>query len=214
MRIVCPSCDATYDVPAELMAGRPVVRCVQCERQWKIGETAAQSAPKSIPDEIATALSRIPPEVVGASRTKAPAQAARPAGDDLMLAEPREPDGAAGETGEPPAVDAEPARPSLKSGLADADYDRAAIAEPVLPYTTPRAPMPPTAAAAAAELIRAQTGGGPWISRQTADLIAATGWALTVGLLVGLGWLAVQHRLPIMEAWPPSMRLYMLLGLA
>ena len=35
MRIVCPACEATYDVPDALLAGRPrVVRCVRCGKEW------------------------------------------------------------------------------------------------------------------------------------------------------------------------------------
>ena len=35
MRIVCPSCDATYDVPDAMLAGGArKVRCVRCGNEW------------------------------------------------------------------------------------------------------------------------------------------------------------------------------------
>ena len=42
----------------------------------------------------------------------------------------------------------------------------------------------------------------------------AVGWLLSVGLLVALAWLAYDWRIEVMNAWPPSVRLYGLLGLA
>lgn len=39
------------------------------------------------------------------------------------------------------------------------------------------------------------------------------GWALSVAILAGAGWAAVEWRQTVMEAWPPSARAYAALGL-
>jgi predicted Zn finger-like uncharacterized protein len=38
-------------------------------------------------------------------------------------------------------------------------------------------------------------------------------WVLTVLVLAAAGWAAVAYRHPVMEAWPPSQRVYHALGL-
>jgi predicted Zn finger-like uncharacterized protein len=35
MRIVCPFCAATYDVPENLIDGQRIVRCARCGQEWK-----------------------------------------------------------------------------------------------------------------------------------------------------------------------------------
>ena len=37
MRIVCPFCAATYDVPENLIDGQRTVRCARCGQEWKPG---------------------------------------------------------------------------------------------------------------------------------------------------------------------------------
>ncbi len=39
------------------------------------------------------------------------------------------------------------------------------------------------------------------------------GWAVSIAVIVGLGWAAVTWRADIMHVWPPSERLYSTLGL-
>jgi hypothetical protein len=39
-------------------------------------------------------------------------------------------------------------------------------------------------------------------------------WLLTIAVLAGLGWAAVDRRAAIMKAWPPSIRAYLAIGLA
>ena len=41
MRIDCPSCAASYDVPDAKLAGRKTVRCVRCGHQWVPGPVPA-----------------------------------------------------------------------------------------------------------------------------------------------------------------------------
>jgi predicted Zn finger-like uncharacterized protein len=46
MRIVCPSCDAEYEVPASRLTSRRMVRCARCGGEWM----AAQETPEPPPD--------------------------------------------------------------------------------------------------------------------------------------------------------------------
>jgi predicted Zn finger-like uncharacterized protein len=46
MRITCPACHATYDVPAAMLARAPArVRCARCAEEWAPEELQAAAAP-------------------------------------------------------------------------------------------------------------------------------------------------------------------------
>lgn len=47
MRIVCPFCAATYDVPENLIDGQRIVRCARCGQEWK--PEADQPEPRTTP---------------------------------------------------------------------------------------------------------------------------------------------------------------------
>jgi len=50
MRIVCPACDAAYQVPDDLPTRAPEVRCVRCGHSWKpAGAAAPTPAPMAAP---------------------------------------------------------------------------------------------------------------------------------------------------------------------
>lgn len=88
----------------------------------------------------------------------------------------------------------------------------------VQPVAANPLPLPPSRTAApeaqifsspsplAATLERGNAGaaGGPAV---------LAGWVLSVAIILGLGWSAVTFRRDIMQAWPPSERLYSTLGL-
>lgn len=44
MRIVCPGCDATYEVPASRLKPGKLVRCARCGSDW-VPEVEAEGAP-------------------------------------------------------------------------------------------------------------------------------------------------------------------------
>lgn len=53
MRLVCPHCDAAYDVPPALLAGRRAVRCARCGREWtEQTEPADGVADAAVPAEV------------------------------------------------------------------------------------------------------------------------------------------------------------------
>ena len=196
MRISCPNCTATYDVPAELAAGRPVVRCVQCAQEWKLGQAPTASARPAIPTE--TLLNPIPAEILGRPREPEP----KPA--DTLVMDRAE--------AEPPAPAEEPA--PLAAEIASHDLEAATLvegepvataAEPVVAPEPASAAVPHAPSESTLRLVLASIAG---------NLFAVTGWAFSLGLILALAWIAIQHRTGIMHAWPPSQRLFTWLGLA
>lgn len=50
MRIVCPNCHATYEVPESILAGPPrMVRCARCGAEWAPEAAVAGPAPDPAP---------------------------------------------------------------------------------------------------------------------------------------------------------------------
>ena len=153
MRIVCPSCDAVYQVPdAMLAAGARAVRCAKCGQEW----TPAPAEPVSHDDP--------PPQPSAEPPPSAPV--IQPLPEPPTRAESR--------------LSSYRARTGTRVLVDDAIDERL----PPRDYETIRG------------------GRGAWI-----------GWVLSVLLLVGLAVAAVAWRGPIMAAWPPSERLYGILGL-
>ena len=49
MRLDCPSCAASYDVPDAKLAGRKTVRCARCGHQWAPSQASAPGATPATP---------------------------------------------------------------------------------------------------------------------------------------------------------------------
>lgn len=146
MRIVCPNCQATYDVPDMLVAGGKAVRCVRCVTEWT-------PAPAAAP----------PPEASPEPPQPAPGPDPEPAADPPLHAEPRL------AAYRPRSVDsADDARPPPRDDEIDL------------------------------------------VPRRRTILIA---WAISILILALLAWAAFAFRGVVMGAWPPSTRLYAMLGL-
>ena len=131
MRIACPTCDATYEVPDALIGSGRLLRCAKCGHDWMVRPAADDSAPAAAPP--------VPPPPEGPPPFR------------------------------PPSRQAQPIHPPLPN------------------------PAEQRRARAAAMLL----------------------WAAWIGsgvLLAALGAGAWAYRGPIVEAWPPAARLYLLLG--
>jgi predicted Zn finger-like uncharacterized protein len=63
MRIVCPACEAAYDVPDTLVARRRTLRCARCGREWANESPPEQAPPPDAPTAEAPALEAGVPEV-------------------------------------------------------------------------------------------------------------------------------------------------------
>lgn len=88
MRIACPKCGATYDVPERMLAGRKVVRCSRCGTEWTPGLSKQPALPPETPppesphlDLTRVAEAAESPDPAASSQEPAPAPAARPARD-------------------------------------------------------------------------------------------------------------------------------------
>ena len=146
MRIACPSCSATYEVPDSLVTVGRVVRCARCGGDW----TPVEGTPVQDVDP--------PPR---AAAPPAPAAESVAAVVESQAAE---------ETAEPPTM-AEPPQPSAMDKLA---------AHPAGPQSRLRLRL---------------------------------AWAASLLLIVLAAWSAYAWRSQIVDAWPPSARMYAAFGM-
>ncbi len=77
MRITCPNCAASYEVPESKLAGRKAVRCSRCGKDWSPGipdpATAAAPGPEAVePPPFQLDLSRVV-EAEGVAQVQEPA---------------------------------------------------------------------------------------------------------------------------------------------
>jgi predicted Zn finger-like uncharacterized protein len=106
------------------------------------------------------------------------------------------------ETAPPPLPPALAAAPP--ADVADASINFApATAHPGLGPV----PRPPLVAEGPPALRRARDG------RRSAGLALFAGWVLSLAFLAALVWSGWHWRAAVMEAWPPSIRLYAAIGL-
>ena len=88
MRIVCPSCDATYDVPEAMLSGGPrKVRCARCANEWT--PTAVTTAPLMFEAAEDEEDPRLAPHAPEADATQAHGTAAQATAEPPARAEPR-----------------------------------------------------------------------------------------------------------------------------
>jgi predicted Zn finger-like uncharacterized protein len=192
MKIVCPSCAATYEVPEAVVAAKRSVRCARCGNNWvPAGDpVAAGPAPGVTPDAVAPAP---PPEPVAA-----------PAVAQVLVEPVAQPAPAA-----PEPVAAEPVATAALQPAAPV----AELAPRPGPATAPSYVAPPPAAAAKpvqtapAAKVAVTTGVKP------AKQEPVIGWAASIAVLIILGSVGIVFRGPIMKSWPPSERAYVALGL-
>jgi len=151
MRISCPVCSTSYEVPDPMLPGGRKVRCAKCGHQW-VPRPAAPHAPPPARRPIVEAAAETPPR---------------------------------GRSGEAPAS----TPPLPPTGPLSPDAHRATIQ--IDPDEAPMQPPP-----------RQRTSTGVWV-----------GWAASVGIWALVLWAAYAYRAQVMDAWPPSQRLYAALGL-
>jgi predicted Zn finger-like uncharacterized protein len=108
MRIVCPSCEATYNVPdAMLAAGSRKVRCARCGNEWAPAAASAPAPPTAEADE-----SFAPPPTAASAAPQPPAAPpsadAEPPGRPEPRAKPLRPRAEPRLIPPPPTLDEEP----------------------------------------------------------------------------------------------------------
>ena len=132
MRIVCPSCQATYDVPdAKIGAAPRQVRCAKCDTVWGVDPTPGSALMAAAHDD-----AHLPPPVAIVPQA-----------------------------GEP-------------------------IPEPAPIAATHRLPT----------------------TQKSSAIAPAIAWLVSIAVLVAAAWTVIAWRVPIMQFWAPSQRLYQWLG--
>jgi predicted Zn finger-like uncharacterized protein len=192
MRIVCPSCQAIYDVPDALLAAdqarRPIkLRCARCATEWA-PELPQAELPRAEPPR-AEPPTGTPP---APEPTPAPGPTPSAFADAIaQAATPRPPD--------PPApAPPPPARPQAAPR----------------PLVVERTPPPPAGETLVAEHLasgRPRPDPPARSPRDSATLLFA--WCLSLGVLAALLIAAYLHRAEVIAFWPPAARAYDLLGL-
>ncbi len=224
MKIVCPTCNARYDVPEVVLTSRRKMRCARCGGEWVPGDTDAPEPPPPLADAVAAPPADGPVIDVPAGEPKgaAPADDEPAATPELTpaFAAPPDADRPHPADEEALATMADPA-PTWPEAEAEAEAG-AAHAEPVHDFerepVVPTEPMvPPRPVALRPETAVSLHGRLP----DPATIVvppAAKGppvmeWVASVTLVVAFCAALVVFRGPVMKVWPPSARLYSAMGL-
>lgn len=206
MRIVCPGCEAAYEVPEAMLSPGRTVRCARCGRGWiPLPEQGRAVSPEEDP------LAEPP-------AGQLPTEAGDP--DTAVVAGPAEarPEGCG--PLEEPAGDgsihaAEAPAPDLPAMALEADH-----------ATTPKEPLshpverehgfPPaeTRERPPREGIVVPPRAAPPVARPERGPSLTLAWTLSVLLLLAVVAALLVWRGEVAAAWPPSQWLYRALGLA
>lgn len=208
MRIACPHCGATYELPAAMIGPGKKVRCARCKTVWSLAEPAA-AAPTAEP---------VPPPPA----ESAPAPAPPPAAPIAPAPPPESPVFAAAEAGPEAQPEPEP-RPEPEPQPRPEPRPEPET-EPGAPETEPAVAFSPPLAARVPELvvrpdpaeeIRSKVRSAAYEAsrrRRGAPVLAA--WVLSLAVVGGAVAAAYRYRADVMSAWPASQRLYTALGIA
>jgi hypothetical protein len=210
-----------------LLADEPVVRCAQCGREWKAaerdGDDAAREsahpsdgglalAPLGVRNDPLASLRPVPMSAGDGLDFSAVADVF----DEIHLDDLADPAPEAVPAAQTAAADMAPAAGADATAEAaeDAAGETAGDAVAFAPLAT-AAPEPEAADVPSAAPARAPVLG--WRERvedMVEPLLLALAWVGSIGVLAGAGWIAFLYRAQIVHAWPPSRRLFDLLGLA
>ena len=189
MKIVCPSCDAAYEVPEKVATSRRKMRCARCATEW----VPADSLRPAVEEE-AAALTDVPvaaaaSQEVTAEHVPVPLPQEAPMAPAQALPEDAEP------LHEPPEPEAAMELPLT-----------ALVVVPPRPVTVRQEPGPRAPEGHSTSFT--QRGVPP--SEKGPPLLA---WGGSIAVLAAAVVAALVFRAPLMKAWPPSMRLYAAIGL-
>ncbi len=192
MRIVCPACDAVYEVPDSLLGAEArALRCARCGHEWVPRAEAVAGGPlPDVPIHDAPLPDAPPPDVP--LRRPVPASLAERAAERVA-----ERDAASLDNGVPRELPPPARRPPLSR-----------LPEARVPES--RVPTAPPAPSESSLTIFPPLVGRPERSRGSA---AALGWVASVLVLAAILAAAYVWRAEVQAAWPPSQRAYAAIGL-
>ncbi len=227
MKIVCPACDAAYDVPAAVLAAPRKMRCARCGHDWvpsaevpdsppamaeapsaespPLPASAPAPPPEPAPEPV------LPPEPEPAPQVAAVAEAGDEAPEPVVLPS-HEPPPLEELVFKPASFTNFEALPPVVEPLPDIGFEPV----PVKFGNAPRAveapllqPVPPRAPGDIDPVLTAMAQARP--AGPSLALLALL-WAASIAILSSgscAGWV---YRDTVMKAWPPSIRLYDALG--
>lgn len=216
MRIVCPGCEAAYEVPEAMLSPGRTVRCARCGRDWLPLPEQGQAA--VVEEDIPAAPPVEPParELV-ARELAAEAQ-------DPVMAMAAESGGPRPEGGDAPAEEPPGDGPIHATGAPHPDRPASALeADPALALEEPPPRSAPKehASALAEEWERPPREGivvpprpVPPVTRPEPGPSLVLAWTLSILVLLAVVAALLIWREEIAVAWPPSQWFYRALGLA
>jgi predicted Zn finger-like uncharacterized protein len=211
MRIVCPSCNATYEVPAPLLGSAPRrLRCARCQREWSVSATGPAPAPAVSPAE-RPAPPHAKREATARDQTGPMARlldGGAAVEQDARIASA----GTAGPERAPLDDDPFALEPAIRERLEKtAREDRASLPPPLAPLSGQPVPL----ARPREGVLTAEKRPRPIseTSRRGQGAGVALAWVLSVAVLCVCIGAAFVWRADIMRLWPPSERIYLALGL-
>ena len=210
MKIVCPACEAIYQVPDAVVVSRRKMRCARCNQDWVPADVmdAAATPPLVAPAVQAPAPPPAPASPAVAETGGAPAKpAAAPSFGRLdvtaetLAAEPAPPPGLSPVSG--PGPGPVPAVEQAEARHDDEPYQLALRPETHISVFPPAsgAEPGPSFGMSAPRIIQTPAKGPPVLA-----------WSLSILVLLGVLGGAFAYRGAVMRAWPPSIRLYSALG--
>ena len=107
----------------------------------------------------------------------------------------------------PPGLRSVPAAPEIPVPPA---AEPPVVPSPVSPVVSPVVPPAIEPASTEAKVVRIKP---PLAPAPPSGSLARVGWLLTILFLAGLSYTAITRRTAVIEAWPPSERGYLALGL-
>jgi predicted Zn finger-like uncharacterized protein len=183
MKIVCPSCEAQYEVPEMVLTSRRKMRCARCGTQWVPADLAAPAVAPAVESDapFAAALG------LGAEKPD------EPLAEEEALVLPLA----------VPVYDPEPiVEPEVEPEIAE-PVAAPVMAAPVALRTETPVSLSQGPAKAPHEVVVPPVRPG----------VPVLAWGGSIALLVVVLAAAVIFRGPVMRVWPPSTRLYAGLGL-
>ena len=230
MKIVCPSCQAQYEVPEVVLTSRRKMRCARCGAEWVPGDAGAAGSLAPATD------AEIEPLVAEPAPQPEPEAEPEPSGAEILAPPPAMPPAPYEHEHEPAhepaqeedelAIIADPALSWTEAAIVphEAEPVHALELEPVVPVEPIVPPYQPVAVRPETRAtVRPETPVSPRSPLPDPSKIvvppAAKGppvmaWAVSVSLVVALLAAMVIFRGPVMTVWPPSLRLYAALGMA
>ena len=228
MKIVCPSCQAQYEVPEVVLTSRRKMRCARCGSEWVPADArAAESPPPPAAEaQIAPAVFEpaAPPEPAVAEIIAPPPPIAPPPHDvahepaQESTQEPAQEEDELAMMADPALSWTEAAAvPHEAESVHELELEPVVPVEPIVPPYQPVAVRPETPVTVRPEAPVSLRNPLPDPIRIVVPP-AAKGppvmeWAISVSLVVALVAAVVIFRGPIMNVWPPSLRLYAALGM-